>query len=475
MDAKSAHILAVQSASLTRLVGELDRLLEDSDTWRALTALESVGMAAGGVDSYAWKARHEELQSTLAALPAAQFKSHLLAALAALPVDDPALVEATEAWRAPPSWASPLGTDRRESIALRIATLQPMHRSSGAEEANQVAKLSVVPSQPDAVNSIALDLETDDDQVLAAVASSLRNEPLKTPHVATEKQSEVEPSCSIERAAQSIVAALAPAAPLATPASEDEECAKAAAEGPAEVVPTNVTQIVSESSLTTSAPPADWDIHPVEIASLEVGWDPDFEEEEAEVVVVTKQSMTTEKLEERLARMDRDSAGLLKNQRRTSPATAALPLRSLLGRLETVVRKATAADRPIEPLKRNDIGKKSSASSADAKSGDLGSEARVEIVRRLPSDQPSGTSAAPGNTAAQASPTPASAITLPERRPRAAYQPSRAEPIAAFVASSEEASVEIVRPDQPAPWRPTVHRELEPVPVSRFLKALNNG
>ena len=70
MTSKTDIILARQRSTLMHSIGELHRLLDEDDNWRALAALESVGEAAGGVVGYAWIARQEELIASLAENPA---------------------------------------------------------------------------------------------------------------------------------------------------------------------------------------------------------------------------------------------------------------------------------------------------------------------------------------------------------------------------------------------------------------------
>jgi hypothetical protein len=62
-------ILAQQKATLQNSLGELREALKEDDNWRALSALESVGEAAGGVPGYAWIARREELVEALSGNP----------------------------------------------------------------------------------------------------------------------------------------------------------------------------------------------------------------------------------------------------------------------------------------------------------------------------------------------------------------------------------------------------------------------
>lgn len=61
--------MADQCVALRHSMADLRLVLEDDDNWRALSALLSVGEAAGGVTGYAWLARQDELRDALSGNP----------------------------------------------------------------------------------------------------------------------------------------------------------------------------------------------------------------------------------------------------------------------------------------------------------------------------------------------------------------------------------------------------------------------
>jgi hypothetical protein len=490
LDARTAQTLAHQHATLRRMVGELDRHLELNDAWRALTALESVGMAAGGAISYAWKARHEELQTVLEANPAYVLRAHLIDALAALPTDDRTLSEAIDALK------TTVATDRRESIAHRIATLQPALLAPPADLPIAVATTKPEPTaiaprfEVEAADPVATATQTiiaalphlrspdakpaeefveatnDDLPVTGATAPATDLDPVDiwTQHVDMDRWSVIKTAHA-----------------LSTTAVETEPSA--------EVVPTYFDRDISEVS-----PGRVIDVD--QFPDVEEGWDPGFDEadldseldaEEAEVVVVQRQSQSQslETLEVRLARMDRDSVGLVRVPPRGPSEPMGLSpdrltpdrftrLRSVFGGVSaTVINPMQPVERPQQsvPLPAAEVSL--------SKSEQLGFEAQVEIVRRT-KPSPQSTAATGVTPITTKSPdtvrlSDRQSHDMPEPRARPERTEYPAEPTAAFVAAMEEASVEIVRPAQPTSWRPTMQSDLEPVPVNRFLKALNGG
>ena len=403
------------------MVSELDRVIEEGSAWRALSVFESVAMAAGGVESDAWKARHLELQAALADSPSFKLRLRLVAAIDALPANDQDFLAAVSGRQ---NWAQPASADRRESIAQRIATLDPSPSASpppSSAPAAFKADKAPAPTAQAARTPRANDRAAD--PVSAAVRSIMDSLRVS---VAIVTQADAQPpsppaASAATGAAPRPGASSAPKPDLSTVAHATRQIsAGPAAQKPALETPQTIAQPAGPS-------------HP-DLAFDEA----DFEE--ADVVVVQKKPLSTASLEQRLTQMDLEAAGLV---------------------------------RPAAPQSSNGLNARAEAPQPETFDEEAdGFEAKVEIVRRQPS---SSAASAPVNI--RAAQPQSDDIDPSQRRQRSLRTDYPAEPAAAFIAETSEASVEIVRTNATPKnaWRPAASRDLEPIPVDRLLKTLSGN
>jgi hypothetical protein len=472
VDSNTAHILAGQRASLLRMVSDLDRVIEESSAWRALSVFETVALAAGGVESEAWKLRHQELQTALSDSPSFKLRLRLVAAIDALPADDQDFLDAISQR---PNWGQTANADRRESIAQRIATLQP---SPGIVQPKPVdekeTKLSPAPDRAlasAAVQNVPRASGNAFDPVAAAARSIM--DTLRV-SVAIATQAEAASSTVLTAGHQANVQAVRRPDAVVSARPDLSTVALATSQISAASTAKSVAQETPE--FDTYFDDAHFNTgldHPSLMDEADI--------EEADVVVVQKKPLSTASLEQRLARMDQDAAGLVRSAAAPSRSAAA-PSRSAAanGNVAAASGRATALLTPSATLET--IPQDSALDSFDDGSSGFdvdGLEARVEIVKRS-----SATSLSDGRAPhpilspkQHAGVETAAAL---EQRQRSTRYDYPAEPAAAFVAETVEASVEIVRAPQSngtlsKSWRPTITRDTETVPVDRALKTLNGN
>ncbi len=173
-------ILAKQKATLQNSLAELRGALSEDDNWRALSALESVGEAAGGVLGYAWIARREELVEALSGNPVyavyCELERTLNRVLAEIDARRP-IAPGHASGTLPPIVMPEHRTEpRRERIAERIASLAMPHAAvdSPIEKAGapavSPAKEAPVPETNDHLQIVTVQPVVD---IAAAVQSIL--------------------------------------------------------------------------------------------------------------------------------------------------------------------------------------------------------------------------------------------------------------------------------------------------------------
>lgn len=510
-------ILAQQRTALQLSINELHRVLEDDDNWRALAALESLGEASGGIAAPAWMARRDELVAALLANPAYRLSRELERAVAVVwqsanqPAHEgsarasitefvpaPALATSGAAQLPPPpaGLRAEFGSfePRRESIAARIAALP-----SPVEAPAAAAARAIDPG----THTVIVD--------------------------AHEKPGSAGPSANVAppapdvvaAASQNILASILPAVAFEPAGTEPETYEPEATESlPPSGDPSIVTCVDVQSGI---------DARESEVAAVEVQddlWDQEFEAEISIVVRSASESSGntrvidgaakdgdddagltgSETLEERLQRLDRQSAGLVrtpskdravvaheddsehankwlemirarraKGPRLSQGAGASPP--SAISHNRAMANEAEAVTKPdleAEPV----LSEVASFDRQIDLTGQL--EAEVKIVQRWP--------AAPArqekSQSVQRQTTAYVSIndSIPQRA-RQPVRPVRDQPVdagASFLGGIEEASVEIVRHSGGPKARPDAADAGPAAPdskpaVNRFIKALNGG
>ena len=548
-------ILAQQRTALQLSINELHRVLEDDDNWRALAALESVGEASGGIAAPAWMARRDELVAALLANPAYRLSRELERAVAVVwqsanqPAHEgsarasitefvpaPALATSGAAHLPPPpaGLRAEFGSfePRRESIAARIAALPSPVEAPAAAAARAIdpgthtvivdahekpgsagPSANAAPPAPDVVAAAS-------QNILASILPAVAFEPAGT-----------EPETYEPGATES----LPPSGDPSIVTSVDVQSGDAAADVSSAAEDDGRTGFVHDDLPGPSPTGCDplfqsgIEARESEVAAVVVQddlWDQEFEAEVSIVVRSASESSGTtrvidgaakdgdddagltgsETLEERLQRLDRQSAGLVrtpskdgavvaheddsehankwlemirarraKGPRLSHGAEASPP--SAISHSRAMANEAEAVTKPdleAEPV----LSEVASFDRQIDLTGQL--EAEVKIVQRCP--------AAPArqetsqSVQRQTTAYPSNNDSIPQRA-RQPARPVRDQPVdagASFLGGIEEASVEIVRHSGGPKARPGAADASPAAPdnkpaVNRFIKALNGG